>query len=178
MRAKYLGQQRERSRPGVIVTKAGQEILVDAKDMEMLLAFVWRVSKCVTSSTGYACTRQSGRRLWMHNLVLPTPPGYTVDHVNGSGLDNRRENLRPATRGQNTANSRRRDNASGFRGVYRARKQGRRPWRAVIRSGGVRRSLGNFPTAEDAARAYNAAAEAVHGPFAALNQLPAKEATT
>jgi hypothetical protein len=160
----------------VIVTASGHEILVDPKDEAMLLAFVWRVFQCGGNQTPRAYTWQQGRRLWMHHVIQPTPPGYEVDHANGNGLDNRRANLRPATRKQNAANrKRRRDNRSGFTGVRRHRRYGVRPWHAVITSGGVRHHLGTFATAEEAAHVYNEAAKALHGPFAALNPIPAKE---
>lgn len=91
-----------------------------------------------------------------------------VDHINGDGLDNRRANLRPATKSQNTMNSPLRlDSTSGFRGVSFTPQTGR--WRAVIKVNYKRLHIGYFDEPEDAARAFDAAARIHHGEFARLN---------
>jgi hypothetical protein len=90
-----------------------------------------------------------------------------VDHRNGDGLDNQRANLRPATHEQNMGNKRiYSNNTSGFKGVIRHQN---RCWRARIGVDGRKRSLGLFGTAEEAARAYDAAALEAFGEFAHLN---------
>lgn len=57
---------------------------------------------------------------------------------------------------------------SGYRGVSRSASK-RNPWQATIRIAGEARRLGVFPTAEEAARAYDAAAVAHYGDLAARN---------
>jgi len=60
----------------------------------------------------------------MHNLVYEwskgkVPRGYTVDHKNRNGFDNRVCNLRKATATQQLYNTGpRSDNISGYRGVF------------------------------------------------------------
>jgi hypothetical protein len=104
----------------------------------------------------------------MQNEVLSIEQGRIVDHVDRNGLNNRKANLRPATRSQNRFNQkRRRDNSSGFKGVRLSRSAQR--WRASIRAEGRIYYLGGFATPIEAARAYNAAALRLHGPFALLN---------
>jgi hypothetical protein len=91
-----------------------------------------------------------------------------VDHANGDGLDNRRENLRQATGLQNHANKRGySNNTSGFKGVTWHERLG--CWRARIGVAGRKLSLGLHETPEAAARAYDAAAIHHFGEFAALN---------
>jgi len=101
----------------------------------------------------------------MHAFILGIP---FADHANGNGLDNRRENLRPADATTNAWNRpRKSDNTSGYKGVSWDRKNGN--WRAYITANGSRRHLGRFATAELAAAAYDVAAREIHGQFARLN---------
>lgn len=88
-----------------------------------------------------------------------------VDHINGNPLDNRRENLRLATRSQNMANSTRRsDNTSGYKGV--CWDKGMQKWRAGLSVNGKTRYLGCFDSPEQAHAVYLEAAKALHGEFA------------
>jgi AP2 domain len=108
-----------------------------------------------------------GATQYLHNFLaglygLPKSP----DHVNRNGLDNRRENLRPATPSQQGANrDRYSNNTSGYKGV----RQERGKWRARICLRGKLDHLGYFEVKEDAARAYNKAALEYFGEFAVLN---------
>lgn len=104
--------------------------------------------------------------LRMHRLLCPCKQGYVPDHKNGDGLDNRRQNLRPATHQQNTQNNRSRRSSTGFKGAYR---DGGGKFRAAIMHEGKLKHLGKFDTAEQAARAYDAAAKRIYGEFARTN---------
>lgn len=102
-------------------------------------------------------------------MLLNAAPGQLVDHKNLNGLDNRRENLRLCTDGQNKANGRvRRDNTSGYRGVYWNSSANK--WQAYISVNSQRLYLGVFSDAWDAATAYNEAATLHYGEFARLNE--------
>jgi len=104
----------------------------------------------------------------LHRLIMNAPDGVLVDHRNGDSLDNRRDNLRPATRTQNAYNARKRKNTSSrFIGIHRDKRTGR--WKAQIRAQGKDIWLGRFDSEIDAARAYDAAAKKYHGEFARLN---------
>jgi hypothetical protein len=106
----------------------------------------------------------------MPHVILRVDDTIEIDHVNGDGLDNRRENLRVATHAQNASNRGVRvNNTSGFKGVH-ANHSGRgKQWFAYITTNYKRQHLGMFGTAEEAARAYDAAAVRLHGEFARLN---------
>lgn len=91
-----------------------------------------------------------------------------VDHINRDRSDNRRSNLRLCSLAENNRNgSIRSNNNSGFKGVSWDKARGK--WQAGIGLNGTRKALGRFDSAEDAARAYDAAALANYGEFAALN---------
>jgi hypothetical protein len=97
------------------------------------------------------------------------PKNRVVDHRNNNGLDNRRENLRIATKGQNVCNSikTRRNTSSKFVGVSFDKRSGL--WHAYITHCRKRKFLGYFKDETDAAHAYDVAAKKYHKEFARLN---------
>jgi hypothetical protein len=106
----------------------------------------------------------------MHHMIMGT--SSTIDHINTDSLDNRKGNLRPATRQQNSANARKQIRKSGkpctskYKGV--SFTQGK--FRAVIRCSGKTYQLGCYTNEEEAASAYNAKAKELFGEYAYLNQ--------
>lgn len=126
------------------------------------------------AAAGYAVrkvangTKRGGGNVFLHRLIAEAPPHLSVDHINGDPTDNRRANLRLCTHAENLKNLRRcRRNTSGFKGVSWSRDRGN--WYAYIAPAGRSISLGRYATAEEAARAYDAAALVHFGPFARLN---------
>ncbi len=125
-----------------------------------------------SSSSPYAVCKRNGRLVQLHALVNETPDGLDTDHVNQDKLDNRRSNLRTATRSQNMANcfAPNISKTSRWRGVsWVARKQ---RWRVSLRHRGRAFNLGYFLDEADAAMAYNEAALLHFGPFSHLNDHP------
>ena len=97
----------------------------------------------------------------MHKGYLPK----IIDHINGDKLDNRIENLRSATVGQNQHNRKTNtNNTSGYKGVCwdKAMKK----WRARIKLEDKSIHLGYFTNAEEADKVVRAAREELHGSFA------------
>lgn len=120
-------------------------------------------------SLGYPVARIDGVRTRLHRHVAGHPAGMDVDHINRDKLDCRRQNLRLATRQQNSCNAgRRTHNTSGYRGVYLCKFT--RRWRAEIRANGAAHKLGRFSDPAEAAAAYDAAAIRLHGDFAVTNR--------
>ena len=107
----------------------------------------------------YACHRL----VWLY--VTGNWPNGQIDHINRDRDDNRFSNLREATNGQNRANCR---SASkhGVKGVSFHPWLTERPWegRVQYRRNGKRitKSLGCFPTKEEAHQAYVAEMRLLH----------------
>jgi hypothetical protein len=91
--------------------------------------------------------------------------GEKIDHRNHDTLDNRRQNLRRATPGQNQKNRRgaAASSKTGVRGVCRDKR--RRLWKAEIQVDYKRVFLGRFPEIKDAAKAYQNANRKYFGVF-------------
>lgn len=150
----------------------GYWAVVDAVDAALVGRFNWQVH--FDRSGGIRAARTSyvnGRKekMYLHRLVGEAIGlgGGLVDHRDLNGLDNRRRNLRAATRAQNNQNaSRRRDNTSGFKGVSRSHNG---KWDAYIGHDGRQTYLGRFLTVEQAASAVTEARNALHGAFARSN---------
>lgn len=125
----------------------GLYALVDDEVFGLLSNQNWSVSKA-QSNLFYAANDKYGL---MHRFIMGNPIGMEIDHINGNGLDNRKENLRICSHQQNMINRKmHKNNTSGFRGVY---LDGNR-WRAQIKVMGKMLRLGSFIKKEDAAVAY------------------------
>lgn len=124
--------------------------IVDAADVPWVQQWRWQLSP-----THRAMRGERGKTIYLHRELLGMPrnqDGREVDHINRDTLDNRRANLREATRAQNAQNlSLRSDNASGHRGVSWNEQYGR--WQAIVNVNGQRAFWDLFDSAEDAAAA-------------------------
>ena len=158
-----------------IPLSSGLVALVDAADVPAVTGYRWFPQRSPGTVYAQANTPTvNGKRtvIRMHRLILGAGRGEFVDHRNGNGLDNRRANLRLATRGENNRNvGVRRDNQTGYKGVY-GTPYGR--FRSEIHADGRRADLGTYLTAEDAAHAYNLVAHLAHGAYAYRNPLDAE----
>ncbi len=161
--------------PSYIELTQGQTAIVDDEFVGELEKYRWFARK--DHNQYYAQgkqrpTKKNGKYVQMHRLVLHLAgiePGTHVDHRDRNGLNNQLENLRPATASTNAMNSRIARSTCGYKGVTFSRSTGR--WQAQIGVNGKRFYLGIHDTPEAAARAYNSAAEVLHGEFACLNNI-------
>lgn len=141
--------------------------IVNISDAQRLCRYKWFALKC---KYGFYAARNKCRKnhkkggiVLMHREIK-SRDGFLTDHKNRNSLDNRRSNLRIATRSQNNANSKARRN-SFPRGVYQSGNR----FIAGISQNGRFRFLGRFNTAIEAAEKFNQAAKATHGKFAVIN---------
>jgi hypothetical protein len=132
----------------------GKFTLVDAADVADVSGHTW------SFSSGYAKAGIGRRPRALHLLLLRGDRDHEVDHINGNKLDNRRSNLRLATKQQNGVNrGPTKRSKTGFKGV-----QEHYDGSFVARFAG--KYLGVFGTPEAAAAAYDAEVATTHGAFA------------
>ncbi len=160
----------------------GETVFVDDADYDLVMRYKWQRRKKRKSSNMYVQTSlpkiHGGRQptLQLHVFLFNPPKGMHVDHRDGNGLNNTRDNLRILTPVNNHRAFQRKRTActSRFRGVCWAESHKR--WRASIGfhiDGKIKTfNLGRYHSEEDAARAYNEAA--IRNGFLpeALNVLP------
>lgn len=140
--------------------------LIDDEDLPLIAGKKWAALSA--PNTIYAAHRfraegsRSVKTLYMHRVLLGISHlGHRVrgDHRDGDGLNNRRENLRPASGGQNAGN--RRGSRDGCKGVMPCGHK----WVAFFREA----YIGTFETESDAGHAHDVAARAHYGEFACVN---------
>lgn len=151
----------------------GYVAIVDDEDAD-LAAFKWNALISKSGGIyGKRWIRIDGKRYCqtLHRAVMsrvlgrPLLRSEEVDHIHGNTLDNRRSELRLATSKQNKFNAKRRkDNTSGFKGVYWNKKE--KKWIAQIKVDQKRLRLGGFTKPEDAHEAYRIAVVQHRGEFA------------
>lgn len=128
----------------VIRTNKGENILVDADDFDFLKQFSWYVS-----TRGYAYTRINGKCVSMHRLLMGSPKGLQIDHINRRKTDNRKCNLRMVSNIENHHNlGLNKSNKSGYTGVHRHSTCDR--WVAQITVNGQTIHGGLFENLDDA----------------------------
>jgi hypothetical protein len=109
---------------GLAVAPRRYPVYVDRDDLDELLKHHWHIDK-----DGYVTTHaregRFKRTIRMHRLILKAEKGQEVDHENGIRRDNRRDNLRLASRQQQVHNTKTfRDGGVSLRkdtGKWRAR---------------------------------------------------------
>lgn len=146
----------------------GRYARIDDVDFERVAQIRWSTTKSKSAiETFYAISKVGKKTIYLHRFILEPTDKETVDHINGDGLDNRRENLRICTQSQNLMRQRKTRGKSKYKGVWK--HQYKDKWCADIKANGVRHRLGIFKTEKSAAKAYDEKAKEIHGVFARLN---------
>lgn len=152
----------------VILTQ-GKHAIINSDDWDLIKTHKWFAYK--NGNNFYAATqipigKRKQRMLGMHRVIIGShDKKYVVDHIDGNGLNNTRENLRLCKPQENSKNSSiRKTNKSGFKGVDF--HKGSKKWRAQISSNGKKIHIGYFDTPINAHKAYCEFAKKHHQEFA------------
>jgi HNH endonuclease/AP2 domain len=153
-----------------LTTSKGEKIEVDDDDVHWLGRFKWFVIE--SCGNKYARTNICQHSTPMHRLIHPD--GIMVDHRDGNSLNNRKSNLRAATKAQNSQNKKKRaGTTSRYKGVMWCPANSK--WAARISRRGSEKKvayhLGYFLSERTAGEAYDRAASDMFGCFAATNGL-------
>lgn len=136
----------------------GQVAVVDNGDLDALSGHSWfahydRSRDCYVAAT----TLHTGPRpitVRMHEFLVPTLEGYTVDHIDRDPLNNQRHNLRIANTMQQALNKGP-YSSSEYKGV--SFKTANRKYVAQMQGLGKKIYIGLFDSPTDAALAYDGA---------------------
>lgn len=137
--------------------------LVDDADYDKLNAFKWCYAHG-RAARGVHLGGKKTRTVFMHRELCETGPRLQVRHVDGNRLNNQRANLQ-AVEGGALRRVSTTKNRTGYRGVHKLHNR----YVAKISHAGVIEYLGTYPTALDAARAYDRKLLEYVGPHARFN---------
>lgn len=141
------------------------EVLIDDEDADLVATYKWSVA--IKRGVPYFQST-SKPSIQLARLILSAPAEFLVDHINGNTLDNRKSNLRLATKRTNAQNMKsNRGSTSKYKGV--CWDKFRNKWRATIKVDGKQVHLGRFLTEEDAAKMYDKKAKEFFKEFARTN---------
>lgn len=141
--------------------------MVDDEDFALLRQFKWTATRPHNVIYAVRNAIVDGKRtsIRMHREIVRN--ARVVDHWDGNGLNNKRDNLRVCTVRQNSHNTPKTRGTSFFKGV--SWHAGELRWRATIVVCSRQKHLGYFDDEVSAALAYDAAAMVEFGSFARLN---------
>lgn len=144
----------------------GAVAIVDDDDYERVNKFKWYLGGSGNYRYAVRAVTENGRRYTarLHHAIAGEHRGKCIDHINGNTLDNRKCNLRIATRGQNRANSiAQKNNSTGVKGVYKTAKEG--VFKVIINNKGLMEYLGCYSDIEEARTVFAERHQQLHGEF-------------
>lgn len=149
----------------------GKFALVDDQDYDFFNRVKWYAVK--STNTWYAKRAitlpfRKYKWIYMYNCIFPLTHPFEVDHIDGNGLNNQRDNLRICTPSENRINQPKRvKGTSIFKGVSWCERD--QKWTVRLRIDGRSKNLGNFDDEQLAAKTYDQFAKKTFGEFARLN---------
>lgn len=149
----------------------GKVALVDDEDYDYLNQWKWfcRTPKNNNYAVRGVFNGKNMSIIHMHRIIMNiTDSNMVVDHIDHDGLNNQKCNLRIASKKQNQANRRSsKKSKSKYLGVYWNKNINK--WYAQLGNNKKKTYLGSFNSEEDAAKAYDKAAQNEYKEFANLN---------
>jgi len=98
----------------IILSNTGNKAIIDIENISKVKNYKWYESK----SDGYVIAVINGKNVKLHNFIMGIHIKEMIDHKNRNKLDNRKENLRHASRIENSMNRGiQSNNTSGVVGV-------------------------------------------------------------
>ncbi len=141
---------------GIGYTSKGEEFYFDLEDYNKLKDYYWRINNNNYVFTQINSDSQS-INIFMHRIVILDfnnikNTQIDIDHINHNERDNRKVNLRIATRSQNNQNrTMSKRNKSGFVGVFQKRNFSK--WTVYLSSNNKRIQLGQYSDFTEAVKA-------------------------
>lgn len=147
----------------------GKFAVVDNENFDSLSQNKWHYWIDPKSLVEYAVRHKKIKgkvqRLMMHREITRSSHNLVIDHRNGNGLDNRRENLRTCTKVQNNMNRKpNKSNQTGLKGISWNTQI--RKWKAGIGFKGKAINLGHYYDKRTAALVYRLFSVLYYGEFA------------
>ena len=127
-------------------------VKIDKEDYKKVKDLKWHLN-----NQSHAATTIKNKKIKLHQLVLGKKDGFEIDHINHDKLDNRKQNLRFATRSQNAMNTK----STGYYWHKRDKK-----WRPQIGINNRIIYLGYFDKEKDAIKARKEAEKKYFGEYA------------
>ena len=168
----------------------GYVALVDDEDFELFGHLKWYAQRyeqksCLKIYAARTTKFKKKKTLhFLHRMILNAPKNLLIDHIDGDGLNNQRNNLRLCTPMQNSQNRKSNKNSSSkYVGVHKSLQKGTYSlkggsiithiygykWEAQAKYKGKSIYLGSFDNEIDAAKARDRYVIKLFGEFANLN---------
>jgi hypothetical protein len=145
----------------ILLSNSDFDVFIDEEDYDLVNQYKWHLTP-----SGYI---MNGKEL-IHRVIMSAKKGFDVDHIDGNPLNNKKENLRICSHGENCRNQKKsKNNTSGYKGV--SWRKDAKKYRAYIMKDQKEIHLGYFNSKKEAAKIYNIAALQYFGPFAKLNKI-------
>lgn len=136
---------------------------VDDDDYALASSYKWSIDKRRKTNYAKGWDNVNKKGIYLHRLILGATGRHAlVDHKDGNGLNNTKDNLRISNHSLNQANRGKSSlNKTGYKGVHKRADCDRFQSYIIVNRKGI--YLGLFKTAQEAHNAYVVAAEKFFG---------------